>query len=290
MPVTIRQLPPAGKLASQLTMDLFAATIPAATIDQVLQQTQPTEQRHRLTMRAMVWLIIAMNLWRQGAIPTVYRQLTRGLRWVWPDPPPPVPTSGAFTYRRYRLGAGLSRLARIREAHFPFTRLAVPIVRELAQETGETVHISEFSAGALLTAHVELSAKANRVNVDVGQVLPLHGTASGIAFLAASSDEAVKAYVEKPLQAFTQHTVTARAKVLEAIRLAAARGYSRSLQGYEEGVHSIGAAILGADGQPIGTLSIASPVSRIDDHLAASQGEAATRAARLISARLTGEA
>ncbi|WP_197507502.1 hypothetical protein [Mesorhizobium sp. AA23] len=54
-------------------------------------------------------------------------------------------------------------------------------------------------------------------------------------------------------------------------------------------MHSIGAAILGADGQPIGTLSIASPVSRVDDAVAA-PGEAAIRAARLISARLTGEA
>ncbi|PBB39376.1 hypothetical protein CK215_07210 [Mesorhizobium sp. WSM3864] len=59
---------------------------------------------------------------------------------------------------------------------------------------------------------------------------------------------------------------------------------------HQDGVHSIGAAILGADGQPIGTLSIASPVSRVDDAVAAAQGEAAIRAARLISARLTGEA
>ena len=192
--------------------------------------------------------------------------------------------------RRYRLGAGLSRLARIRDAHFPFVRLAAPVIRELSLETGETVHLSEFSAGALLTLHVELSAKANRVNVDVGQVLPLHGTASGIAFLAASRLEVVSAYLEKPLQAFTAHTMTGPDILAKAIALAATRGYSRSSQGYEEGVHSIGAAILGADGQPVGTLSIASPVSRIDDAIAGTQGEAAVRAARKISARLTGEA
>lgn len=192
--------------------------------------------------------------------------------------------------RRYRLGAGLSRLARIRDAHFPFVRLASPVIRELSLETGETVHLSEFSAGALLTLHVELSAKANRVNVDVGQVLPLHGTASGIAFLAASRLEAVGAYLEKPLQAFTAFTMTQPDDLVKAIALAASRGYSRSAQGYEEGVHSIGAAILGADGQPIGTLAVASPVSRVDDATAAGQGEAAVRAARLISARLTGEA
>ncbi|TPN84910.1 IclR family transcriptional regulator [Mesorhizobium sp. CU2] len=192
--------------------------------------------------------------------------------------------------RRYRLGAGLSRLARIRDAHFPFVRLAAPVIRELSQETGETVHLSEFSAGALLTVHVELSTRANRVNVDVGQVLPLHGTASGIAFLAASRLEAVNAYLERPLQAFTSFTATQPDDLVKAIALAASHGYSRSSQGYEEGVHSIGAAILGADGQPIGTLAIASPVSRVDDTVAASQGEAAVRAARLISARLTGEA
>ena len=192
--------------------------------------------------------------------------------------------------RRYRLGAGLSRLARIRDAHFPFVRVAAPVVRELALETGETVHLSEFSAGALLTVHVELSAKANRVNVDVGQVLPLHGTASGIALLAFSRPETVAAYLDKPLDAFTPHTMTRQDKVMEAIRLAASRGYSRSSQGYEEGVHSISAAILGADGNPLGTLAVASPVSRVDDAVAASQGQAAIRAARLISARLAGDA
>ncbi|TIW22985.1 MAG: hypothetical protein E5V63_25760 [Mesorhizobium sp.] len=142
----------------------------------------------------------------------------------------------------------------------------------------------------MLTVHVELSAKANRVNVDVGQILPLHGTASGIAFLAASRLQVVSAYLEKPLQAFTAHTVTGPDTLAKAIAFAAASGYSRSSQGYEEGVHSIGAAILGADGQPIGALAVASPVSRVDDAVAAKQGEAAVTAARLIAARLTGEA
>jgi DNA-binding IclR family transcriptional regulator len=191
--------------------------------------------------------------------------------------------------RRYRLGAGLSRLARMRDAHLPFVRVATPIVRELALETGETVHLSEFSAGALLTVHVELSAKANRVSVDVGQILPLHGTASGIAFLAFSRPEAVQACFAKPLTAFTPHTMTSRDKVMDAVHMAATRGYSRSAQGYEEGVHSVAAPILGSDGFPVGTLAVASPVSRIDDTIADRQGQAAREAGRKISVHLTGE-
>jgi DNA-binding IclR family transcriptional regulator len=191
--------------------------------------------------------------------------------------------------RRYRLGAGLSRLARIRDQHFPFVRVAAPVLRALAAQTGETVHLSEYSAGALITVHVELSAKANRVNVDVGQVLPLHGTASGIAFLAAASDAVAEAYLGRPLEAFTPHTLTDRAELAHAIRQAAAHGYSRSAQGYEEGVHSVAVAIPGPDGQPLGTLAVASPVSRVDDATAGEQGRAAMAAARDVSARLNGE-
>lgn len=191
--------------------------------------------------------------------------------------------------RRYRLGAGLSRLGRIRDAHFPYVRVAAPIVRDLSVETGETVHLSEFSAGALLTVHVELSTKANRVNVDVGQVLPLHGTASGIAFLSASRADILQTHVDRPLDRFTPHTVTDRDQLIEAIRLAARHGYSRSAQGYEEGVHSVAVAILGSDNAPIGTMAVACPMSRASDAVAASQGEAAMRAARQISARLAGD-
>ncbi|MDQ6437513.1 IclR family transcriptional regulator [Mesorhizobium sp. LHD-90] len=191
--------------------------------------------------------------------------------------------------RRYRLGAGVSRLARIRDAHFPFVKIALPIVRDLAAQTGETVHLSEHSADALLTVHVELSARANRVNVDVGQTLPLHATASGLAFLAFSRSEAVGRYADSVLEAFTAHTVTRRERLMDTIRLAASRGYSESAQGYEEGVHSVAAPILAHDGYAIGTLAVAAPVSRVDGAAASLHGQAVVRAARLISGRLNGE-
>jgi DNA-binding IclR family transcriptional regulator len=191
--------------------------------------------------------------------------------------------------RRYRLGAGLSRLARIRDAHFPFVQVAEPVTRELASETTETIHLSEYSAGSLLTVHVELSSRANRVNVDVGQVLPLHGTASGLAFLAFSRGETVERWLQAPLEAFTAHTVTRHDRLMDAVRLAATRGYSQSAQGYEEGVHSVAAPILGHDGYAIGTLAVAAPVSRVDPTLATVHGQAVMRAAQQISSRLNGE-
>ena len=191
--------------------------------------------------------------------------------------------------RRYRLGAGLSRLARIREAHFPFLKVAVPVARALAAQTGETIHLSEYGTGALLTVHVELSTRANRVNVDVGQTLPLHATASGIAFLARARPALVDAFFATPMDAFTRYTVRERAEVMRAAKRAAERGYSRSDQGFEEGVSSVAAPIVEADGYAIGTLAIASPLSRINDEIADAHGHAVARAATEISTRLNGE-
>lgn len=191
--------------------------------------------------------------------------------------------------RRYRLGAGLARLARIREAHFPLLPTALPVIRDLAMQTGETIHLSEFNAGTLATVHVELSAKANRINVDVGQVLPLHGTASGIAFLAFTRPEITGAYLEKELEVFTPHTVVDRQEIREAMRMAATRGYSQSAQGYEEGVFSVAAPILGGEGHAIGTLALAMPLSRVEEITAPRLGQAVLLATRQIGLRLNGE-
>ncbi len=73
--------------------------------------------------------------------------------------------------RKYRIGAAPLRLARIREARYPFLSTALPFLRQLAERTEETVHLSEFSNGRLSTIHVEESPHAHRVFVNVGTVL-----------------------------------------------------------------------------------------------------------------------
>lgn len=191
--------------------------------------------------------------------------------------------------RQYRLGAGLTRLARIREARFPILQTALPFVRELVASTSETVHLAEVANGALLTVLVEHPARANRVNVNVGEFLPLHATASGLAYLSHASAEVKKAALGAPLEAFTSRTVVEPSAITDEIGAARARGYSIMDQGYEEGVISVAAAILGSDGHAIGTLAVAAPIVRTSKAMAADRGRAVAAAARQISERLTGE-
>ncbi|CAG1005566.1 MAG: IclR family transcriptional regulator [Rhizobiaceae bacterium] len=191
--------------------------------------------------------------------------------------------------RHYRLGAGLTRLARIREARFPLLQTALPYLRELAAATSETVHLAEAVNGSLLTVLVEHPARANRVNVNVGEYLPLHSTASGLAYLAHARPEVVKEALGSPLAAYTSHTLTEPGAVLKEVEATRGRGYSVMDQGFEDGVFSVAAAILGSGGYAIGTLAVAAPVVRTSKAAAAERGKAVAAAAREISERLNGE-
>lgn len=190
--------------------------------------------------------------------------------------------------RGYALGPALQMLGRAREERFPLFRTAQPFIRTLAEKTGETAHAAEYCAGSLVSVCIELSPKTIRVNLDQGQKLPLHATASGFAFLAASSPAFVESAAKRPLVLFTATTPSSREALLKAVNEARARGYSVSSQTMEEGVHSVGAAILNPSGKPVGTVAVAMPVVRAAPALTAEYGRLTRQSADEISQRLFG--
>lgn len=185
--------------------------------------------------------------------------------------------------RKYRLGAAPVRLARIRQARFPFVAVAAPLVRGLAEETNETVHLSEFSGGRLATIHVETSSQAHRVIVDVGAALPFHATASGIAFLSFLPQGEIDRALAGPLERFSPHTPVDAEAVRGLVRETVKRGFSLSRQGFEIGVISTAAPILSPGGRPVGALAVAAPIARADTEKMLEIGERTLTAARAIA-------
>ena len=192
--------------------------------------------------------------------------------------------------RDYRLGPALLTLGRVREERFPFYRIAQPMVRGLADASGESAHASEFGGGVMNSVVVQASDKSNRVIIDVGQRLPLHATASGIAYLSAAPPPVVEAALRKPLTRYTDLTCTDPAAVADLIATARRHGYSQSDQLTEIGVHSVAAAIVNPRGLPIGAVAIAMPSARCTPQVMADCGTLVRDAAAEISARLYGVA
>ena len=172
--------------------------------------------------------------------------------------------------RKWRLGAGILRLARLREAAFPVTRVLTPILERLAAETGETAHASLISGRHLGTVGIVESTRSNRVSLEPGQMLPLHATASGLAYGAFARPELRAQLLAAPLPAATATTPTDPHRLAELLDQAAQRGYAVADQTYEDEVFGIAMPIFGPDGFATGALAVATPISRMTDtHTAA---------------------
>ena len=105
MRYTLRSIAPDASFADVLTVDLFAHLLPTPHILQALTtSTRPQQRVRKLSHVVTFWLIVAMNLWTHLSIEHVFQKLTRGLRFIWPDPIVPWPGRSAFCYRRSQLG------------------------------------------------------------------------------------------------------------------------------------------------------------------------------------------
>ena len=190
--------------------------------------------------------------------------------------------------RDYELGPTLQVLGKIREERFSFYRTVLPFVRALADQTDETVHASEYSVGMLLSICTEYPSKPIRVNLEPGQKLPLHATASGIAFLSASTPTFIDAVLRKTLPQFTSTTLTSPERIKKAVQETANRGYSISNQTLQDGVSSVASAIRNQSEKPIGTIAIAVPSRHMTQKVISEFGALVQQTADEISQLLSG--
>lgn len=167
--------------------------------------------------------------------------------------------------KQYHLGPALSRLAMVREQTAPANHSIVNVVRQLAKDTGETTHLSRYSNGRLVQGKViDAPSRAGiRVQVDPAEELPLHATASGIAFLSVCTTATREQALAKPLTYYTPATPTSREQVLQQVEQARVQGYAIGNGAFESGAIGVAAPVFNATGDACGAISVASPESRM---------------------------
>ena len=108
------------RLTDRIAIGVLTSMFPPALIDEVIQRAGRVEQRHRLLpARVVVYFTLAMCLWADEGYEEVARLLVGGLRHMarwrgdWQ-----VPSSGALTQARARLGGGVMKML--------FERIASP--------------------------------------------------------------------------------------------------------------------------------------------------------------------
>lgn len=109
-------------ISEHLSFGLLASSFPARVVDEVLAETGRQSQRERdLPARVVVYYVIALALFMRVSTQEVLRSLVEGLQWLCGAKPWGMPTTGAISQARSRLGAEpLERL---------FKRMAQPLAQ-----------------------------------------------------------------------------------------------------------------------------------------------------------------
>lgn len=167
----------------------------------------------------------------------------------------------------YHLGPALSRLSMMREQTAPANHAISNLVQRLALDTGETTHLTRYSNGRLIHGKIINSqATGIRVHIDASEELPLHATASGIAFLSVCSTNILAQTLAKPLTRYTDTTATDKAGVMALVARASQLGFAIGDGAYEADAIGIAAAVFNVTGDACGAISVSTPRSRLDAH------------------------
>lgn len=163
-------------------------------------------------------------------------------------------------------------VSRVRQSSPPQIR-ARELLAPLRDETGETVHLALLVATTIVVADVAESTQLLRTAPPIGQIHPAETSAAGRVILSHLSSEERQAWTDSP------NKLLAPAEY-EAIR---ERGWASSVGAVLEGSNSVGAAIIGPDGAPVGALVLSSPATRLPPERCAEVGELLADATRRLS-------
>ena len=168
-------------------------------------------------------------------------------------------------------------------------REAQPVIKQIAQATGETVHLATLDDDRLVYLGKIESSKILRVSMmsRVGLSAPTYCTGLGKTLLSHASAQRVTEILKKEkLVPYTKRTITNRAaldKELEAIR---DRGYGTDDEEHEIGVRCVAAPVRDNQGNVIAAVSISVPSVRLGYKDIPRYGKIVIKAAEEISNRL----
>ncbi len=174
------------------------------------------------------------------------------------------------TTRRYRLTGKIVRLAQGVRSQFDLRTMARPYLRRLNEKLNETVHLGVMEDLRIVYLDKLESTNSIQLVSAVGQTMPLHSTSLGKAMLAALPEREFEAKLARmDFAPRTDRTITDIDVFRGEIKRTRERGYATDDRENEPGGACVAAAITGADGRPVGAVSVSGPEFRIRDHLGA---------------------
>jgi len=210
---------------------------------------------------------------------TVHRLLATLVRHghVWQDP----------ATRRYRLGLTFLEFGHRVVERLDVRRHALRVMRALAEESGESVHLNVLAGTGALCVDEVVGPRGATLGSTVGVVLPLHSVATGKCFLAWMDHAERAARLDRlDFAPVTEHTITQRTVLEAELARVRQRGYAVNDEETYPGVRYVAGPIFDAGGRVVASISLGAPVFRAAPSDLPRMGAAIVAAAVRVSASL----
>ena len=164
-----------------------------------------------------------------------------------------------------------------------FAALALPLMRRLRDETGETVNLGLLDQGDVVFLTQVESRELMRAITRPGGRSPLPGTAMGQALLSAMGESEIAEVLRRRLPRRTPNAIARPMALHGVIAATRARGYAIDDEENAVGLRCVAAPIFDEFRRPYAAISIAGPSVRVTLRRIAELGPQVVAAARAIT-------
>lgn len=187
----------------------------------------------------------------------------------------------------YRLGMRLLELGTLVRSRISVRELALPIMRELHAQTGETVNLSVRQDDEIVYVERTSSGRsAMRVVHVIGARAPLHVTAAGKLFLLEDGFPKLRDYAKRTgLAAHTKNSMASLPLLERDLERIQRQGYATDNEEVEIGVRCVAAPVRDDNGGLIAALSLSTPADRMKPQWGALIRDTAEKVCRAIGHR-----
>lgn len=190
--------------------------------------------------------------------------------------------------RRYHASVQLVALSGRLLRSLDLLEVARPVMQELREVTGESVHLAKRTrSGGVYIAQERNSARVS-VETEIGSQPTLHATATGKALLAASREHLAE-LVTGPLATFTPRTITDLRRLRGELEGVVERGYAVDDEELNLGVRCVASPVFDMYGTTVGCIGLSGPATRVTPNTLPQLGAAIRQAAWRITAGIGGE-
>jgi DNA-binding IclR family transcriptional regulator len=187
----------------------------------------------------------------------------------------------------YRLGMRLLELGNLVKSRIGVRELALPAMRDLHAQTGETANLSVRHDDEIVYVERTASGRsAMRVVHVIGARAPLHVTAAGKLFLLEEGFARLRDYAKRTgLAPQTRNTISSPVALERELERIQRQGWATDNEEAEIGVRCVAAGIRDDGGVLVAALSLSTPADRMKVQWGPLVKETADRVSRSIGHR-----